>query len=67
MLMGRGSLVVKKNPWGIDSANVGVILEEGGASGSDRVWRVLWSSKIRYKIQEHLENALIEVSENASG
>lgn len=67
MLMNRGSLVIKKNPWGIDSSNIGVVLEEGEPSGEERVWRVLWSSKKHYKIQEHLEKALIEVSKDASG
>jgi len=56
--MNLGTLVAKKMRWTLNSAQVGIIIEK---SKKDDHWIVLWTQNGNYKIQEHLEDALIDL------
>jgi len=58
--MNLGTLVAKKMRWTLNSAQVGIIIEK---SEKDESWIVLWTQNGSYKIQEHLEDALIDLYE----
>lgn len=58
--MNLGTLVAKKMRWTLNSAHVGIIIEK---SEKDESWIVLWTQNGGYKIQEHLEDALIDLHE----
>lgn len=60
--MRRGALVITKNRWGMDSRFVGLVIEQVGWQEDD-TWKVLWSVKGSYKIQEHLGSNLIDLSD----
>jgi len=54
-----GALVAKKSRWGVDSQLIGLIVsrsEEGR-------WLVLWTlGDKKYKLQDHIASALIDLS-----
>lgn len=54
--------MIIKNRWGMDSRYVGVVIDQVGWHEDD-TWKVLWSIKDSYKIQDHLGSNLIEVSD----
>jgi len=55
-----GALVAKKSRWGVDSRLVGLIVSKS-KEGS---WIVLWTlGDKKYKIQAHMESALINLHE----
>lgn len=54
-----GALVVKKLRWGVNSQLIGLIVSK---SKDKDVWLVLWTlGDKKYKIQEHLEDALLDL------
>lgn len=55
-----GALVATKSRWGMDSRNVGIVIEK--TSTGDDTWLVLWSLKNSYKIQEHIGEGLVDLS-----
>ena len=56
--MNIGTLVAKKMRWSITSSQVGVII---GKSNKKDYWVVLWTQNGEYRIQEHLEYALMDL------
>lgn len=56
--MKPGSLVIKTSRWNPDSKNIGVILHP---AEQPHTWVVLWTQKESFKLQIHLESALIEL------
>jgi hypothetical protein len=57
--MNPGSLVIKSSRWEPDSRNIGVIIQESDEPDS---WVVMWTKKGSYRLQVHLESALIELN-----
>lgn len=58
--MNLGTLVAKKMRWALNSSQVGVIIEK---SKKEEHWIVLWTQNGNFKIQEHLQDALIDLNE----
>lgn len=55
-----GALVSKKSRWGIDSQLIGIVVDK--SNHVDDGWTVLWTlSDKRYKLQEHIGSALIDL------
>lgn len=61
--MKRGSLVVTKNRWSLKSLSVGIVVEKIDNPDADNIWLVMWSGKESPAFQEHLEDSLVEISE----
>lgn len=59
--MAPGSLVTIKNSWVLGAGDLGVVIKKSNVAVD--AWVVLWSSKSSYKIQDHLENSLLELSQ----
>lgn len=55
--MNVGDLVITKQRWGLDSQRLGIIVER--TSTGDDTWLILWSTKMSYKLKEHIGEALI--------
>ena len=56
-----GALVVKRLRWSINSHLLGVVV--GQSATNQNLFLVLWNKNGRYKLQEHLDNALIDLEE----
>lgn len=56
-----GALVVKRLRWSINSHLLGVVV--GQSVTNQNLFLVLWNKNGRYKLQEHLDNALIDLEE----
>jgi len=61
--MKRGSLVVTRNRWSLKSLSIGIIVDKIDNPDADNIWVVMWSGKEFPTFQEHLEDSLIEISE----
>lgn len=60
--MHPGSLVRLKYPWTLGSNCLGILICK--SENNENAWLVLWSIKSSYKIQEHLANSLLELSQD---
>ena len=59
--MRLGSLVVKRMRWNVNSHFLGVVV--GRSTKREDLLLVLWNKDGKYKIQEHLSDALIDLDE----
>jgi hypothetical protein len=57
--MNLGTLVAKKMRWSLTSLQLGIIIDK---SNKKDYWLVLWTQNGVYRIQEHLEYALIDLA-----
>lgn len=57
-----GSLVVTRNQWGLKSLFVGLIVQKV----TDDSWLVLWSTSGTQNLQEHCEDALLELTDDVA-
>ena len=60
--MNLGTLVAKKMRWSLTSLQLGIIIDK---SNKKDYWLVLWTQNGVYRIQEHLEYALIDLTTSA--
>jgi hypothetical protein len=58
----KGSLVVKKSRWDIESSNLGIVIEESNLA--EDAWLVLWCEKGSYFLKVHLGSALLSIDGN---
>jgi len=59
--MKPGALVIKQSRWHPDSKSIGIVLH--ASENQPGCWVVLWTIKDSYRIQSHLEHALIELDD----
>jgi hypothetical protein len=55
-----GSLVVTRNRWGLMSLYIGLVVQKL----TDTTCLVLWSTTSSKKLQEHYEDALLELNDD---
>jgi hypothetical protein len=61
--MQRGTLVVTRNKWSLRSLSVGIAIDKIDNPDADNVWVVMWSGKEIPSFQEHVEDSLLEVTD----
>ena len=61
--MQRGTLVVTRNKWSLRSLSVGIAIDKIDNPDADNIWVIMWSRKETPSFQEHVEDSLLEVTD----